>query len=265
MRGSEAPCQTAFSIYAARELNQPGYLNVIYFLFNYRKLYLMHHFIVTGITASFVLAGTLSIPVIAGAETGTPDVSLEPSSSVYMALRGNAIFRDDTTNGGNAPVGLRGPIRFDDGFGVAGAIGADLSHFIAPSLEGLRAEFELAYYENDLGGTASNVEANATAYMANLVYDLQPMSWASALKPYIGVGVGAATFEFDGTSLLDDTSTKFAYQLRVGLGYEIRPALILDLGYRYFDASDPEFRSANGKFDTDYRSHAVEAGVRYRF
>lgn len=225
----------------------------------------MHHFNVSDIAVSLILAGTLSVPVMAAADNGTPDVSLVPSSGVYLALRGNATFLDDTTNVGNAPVDLRGPIGFDDGFGVGGAIGTDLSHLIAPSFEGLRAEFELAYYENDLEGTASNVEINATAYMANLVYDLQPTSWAPALKPYIGVGVGAATFEFDGTSLLDDKNTKFAYQLRVGLGYEIRPALVLDLGYRFFDATDPEFRSVNGKFDTDYRSHAVEAGVRYRF
>ena len=226
----------------------------------------MHHFQIFWRTVSLLFAFTFVVaPTSAVAGDDAPQTALTPSANVYIELRGSARFLDDTSNTGNAPAVLRGTRDFDTGFGLSTALGSDLSRFFSPSFKSLRAEIELSYYENDLAGVAFNPEVSATAYMANLVYDLQPISGIPKLTPYVGVGIGASTVEIEGTSLRSDESTEFAYQVRVGLGYQLRPTLDLSLGYHFFDVMDPTFRSVSGEFDTEFRSHAVEAGLRYRF
>jgi opacity protein-like surface antigen len=217
-------------------------------------------------TSSAVLLGAMAmLSNAAGAdETGDGATGAIPSA-FYAEIRGSANFLEDSANGMNAPNGLGLSTDFDTGFGVSGAIGRDLSDFLTGSLTNFRAEAEIAYNENGIEGAAGNPEINATAYMANLYYDFQTSDTYRNFVPYVGVGVGAATVELDGIALGDDEDTVFAYQVRAGINYRIRPGLLLSLGYRFFDTQDPEFRSALGNFESEYRSHAVEAGLRFRF
>ena len=61
-------------------------------------------------------------------------------------------------------------------------------------------------------------------------------------------------------------STRIGLQARAGIGYELSPTAVVSLGYRFFDTLDPEFDAQNGtSFDSEYRSHTVEVGLRYKF
>ena len=59
----------------------------------------------------------------------------------------------------------------------------------------------------------------------------------------------------------DQDDTVFAWQLGVGVGYELTKAMSLDVGYRYLGSSDFEYGSTN----IELGSHNVTAGVRYTF
>lgn len=90
-------------------------------------------------------------------------------------------------------------------------------------------------------------------------------------SPYFGGGIGAARIEavdlqVTGHSLSSDADVVFAYQLGVGCEYALTDRLSLDLGYRYFSSSRPEFSEPDGRlFKMDYLSHNVVLGLKLGF
>ncbi|MEE9291195.1 MAG: OmpA family protein, partial [Alphaproteobacteria bacterium] len=137
---------------------------------------------------------------------------------------------------------------------------------------GLRLEGELSYRQNDVddfSGAGLEGHANATGFMANLLYDIDV---SPKFVPYVGLGAGAAIVEFDKVSPLpagdstDDSETVFAWQAIAGVAIPIRDQLDLTFDYRYFDVPDVDLRSDAGTdVDTEYASHSVMIGLRYRF
>lgn len=161
-----------------------------------------------------------------------------------------------------------------------------------------RAEFEIAYRQNDLDkikavvsqdigngpingepiptqvvpGTSVSINADgdvsALSFMVNGYFDWQN---PSPLTPYLGAGIGFARvsmndLKVEGVRLVDDSDTVFAYQLAAGVGWEFMPNLTLDLGYRYFATADPEFRDVEGDtFESEYKSHNLMLGLRIGF
>jgi len=68
---------------------------------------------------------------------------------------------------------------------------------------------------------------------------------------------------------MNDDDTVFAWQAIAGVGYEVSPGWVLDVQYRYFNASDVSLTSTplagSVSSSTDYESHAVVAGIRWSF
>ena len=64
----------------------------------------------------------------------------------------------------------------------------------------------------------------------------------SEITPYIGGGLGVANVAIDNLSLSmngvtilgSEDDTVFAYQVGLGIGYEINDEMTADFGYRYF-------------------------------
>jgi opacity protein-like surface antigen len=110
-----------------------------------------------------------------------------------------------------------------------------------------------------------NSDISALGFLANIYYDFKN---TSPFTPYIGGGIGFATiYVSQGTSNLnllwfEDDDTVFAYQLGAGVGYDVSKNWTIDLGYRYFGTSDPQF---GNQFKADFGSHNVSLGARYRF
>lgn len=93
----------------------------------------------------------------------------------------------------------------------------------------------------------------------------------SRFSPYAGVGIGAARIEASGLKvsgqpLGSGSAVVLAYQLGAGIDVSLTDYLNLDLGYRLFSCTKPNFTEATGrKFEMDYISHGALLGLRLGF
>lgn len=228
------------------------------------------------------LLATSALALFAGAQEAQ-------AGDLYISVFGGANFLTNSS-GVAFTSGLVGPnsasttLSFasdaDTGFVLGGAVGTHLDNWV----KGLRAEVEVSFRRNDVGGnwrglsdggegasftTSGAIDANASTFaiMANAWYDIE-MGWK--VKPYVGGGVGWARTKFDGAFVTSNgTSTTynwgfeqsgFAYQLGAGFNYEVAPDVNVGLGYRYFNGPNVDFffsgkDNSRLKFDSD--SHSV--------
>jgi len=105
-----------------------------------------------------------------------------------------------------------------------------------------------------LGDFEARGKIHALSVMGNGFYDIQ---LNSPVTPYIGGGAGFTHIRFDESDITAN-DTVFAYQVGAGIGYHIDSESVLDIGYRYFAASDPEFDGV----EAEYRSHNFVIGLR---
>jgi opacity protein-like surface antigen len=206
-----------------------------------------------------------------------PETDYEPPANTYapaswyVALRGGAVFTDDTSFG---TLGTTVDNTYDAGPFVAGAVGYQFRTW------GLRAEAELGYLESSVSshdidgvGSFSNDDAfgdtSAMFGLASLYYDL-PIN--APIRPFVGGGIGAAdvSFENHGTTptgtVLDDSSNAFAWHLTAGVNYDISPNMALEVGYRYLEFDGVEVTAADGtQSSIDTGNHISFAGLKYRF
>jgi OOP family OmpA-OmpF porin len=121
------------------------------------------------------------------------------------------------------------------GFVLGGNVGYD---FVGP-----RLELEGVYRENT--GTLSHphiartagINFSQVAVMGNLYYDFFA---GSTFVPYIGAGAGAA-FLTVGAHGSTETSTQFAYQGILGVGYNLDQTFRINLEGRYYGTTTPNF------------------------
>jgi len=142
-----------------------------------------------------------------------------------------------------------------------------------------RLEGELAMYDNELDGAALSSGVGAQTLMANLFYDF-PLS--ERFKPYLGVGLGALRVDATETALsstprftgFSGDDTALGVQGLAGLGIQVSPNLILDLGYRYLiNVTDLSFNALRGtgaeaitsQYDADYTNGLATVGLRWQF
>ncbi|MAR56238.1 MAG: hypothetical protein CMM93_03560 [Rickettsiales bacterium] len=188
----------------------------------------------------------------------------------YIGVHGEYSYISDAdieANGAGA-----GEVEFGDNFAAGASIGFR-PYYSQSFLDNTRWELEYTYRAGDLDSVnngALNVgldgSIDAHAFMANLYYDI---ATGTQFVPYLGGGIGFASFDADSSTLaIDESSTEFAYQGMVGVSYTPRsvPDTEWNLGYRYFGTQDPEFSDAAGNtIEHEYNSHNVEVGARFRF
>jgi hypothetical protein len=89
--------------------------------------------------------------------------------------------------------------------------------------------------------------------------------------PYLGFGLGVSSVDVSGTRTqqilgstvtqpLNDSDTSFAYQILLGVNYEINKNWSADLTYRWF-GTDPQIHGG----DVDYTTNMITVGVNYHF
>ena len=175
--------------------------------------------------ALMAAAAFVALPVMAQAQT--------PSSGFYIGAEGGLNWLLNTTvtsnvvnpaTGGLTQVGVSP----QTGFAVGGKIGYD---FVGP-----RVELEGLYLQNQtnvfITGANSVTKIGQLGILANLLYDFMP---ASVITPYVGAGAGIGFV--DGNSSL--SSTVFAYQGIVGLGWNVDSNFRVNLDGRYYGTSNP--------------------------
>lgn len=173
-----------------------------------------------------------------------------------------------------------GRIGYDTGYAITAAVGRKVDY--------VRLEGELSYSASDMEGGSGVIYSDDTktvsasaggdvqtlSFMLNTYFDIDT---GTAFSPFIGGGVGVAkidakiwakgTKEEGGvvssiSESASDDDVVFAYQGIVGVAYAINANTSLDLSYRYFATSDPDFE---GDIDSEYGGNHFMLGFRYSF
>ena len=187
------------------------------------------------------------------------------SSTVFAAegvyISGNAglsLLRDSTLTDTVPGTTITTDAEFESGLNLGLAVGNDFGNgrveiaFDYKS-HGLYKFEDWTTGSGNLGDFDGNGDIKTLSAMINGFYDI-PLG--APVTPYVGGGVGVARIELDnivirGVSIAGSQDTVFAYQLGVGIGYDIIESTTVDIGYRYFRTANPKFRNTKGK----YHSH----------
>jgi len=205
---------------------------------------------------------------------------------LYVSVLGGANWFDgssDVTGNGQTGHSIDG----DTGFMLGAAIGTSLDRW----QRGLRTELEVSYRRNDLSGNwfsdlnpagpdfdtdGGPVFGNHSTFaiMANLWYDIDI---GHKVRPYVGLGAGWARNHFEGAffetffnltqpdSDLNETrendNTGFAWQLGIGLNYEVMAGVDAGLGYRYFEGPRTTTFFEGKRLRLDNDNHTVFVNV----
>jgi opacity protein-like surface antigen len=199
------------------------------------------------------------LAIIAGSWVILTAGAAQAADAPYFSVAAGPAWLSDATL---TEGGLSIDASFDTGYGITVAAGH--------SFDAVRAELELGYRKNGIdsfSGFGVSVpgsgDVTSTSVMANLYYDITPKArWS----PFLGAGLGLARVEVDNAAVMgivigDAADTVFAWQLMAGIGCKLTERTTLDLSYRYFATSDPDFSG----IEAEYGSHSVMAGVRVSF
>ena len=185
----------------------------------------------------------------------------------------------DASSGGNGMVDVRAAPDVDPVFGVGLGYGFD-NGFRLEGVAGYRNvkldvpdSFQGAQPPATVGPNGAG-STRVTNLMANAIYDFN--RGGEGVKPYIGVGLGAArvdtrvaTLYRTGTGLqangFDDSDTSWAYNVVAGFGIPMGDQLTFDIGYTFLDAPELAYQGLDGTYEGSYQDHAITAGLRWQF
>ncbi len=233
------------------------------------------------------------VVAIALATTAMAGPALAKDKAWYIGVEAGAVLQEnqefDIYNAARTVKvsdGLRN--RYNIGYDVGGNIGYDFGKF--------RAEFEVAYKDNEL--TNVNVLAaipairlsNGTtgvpavgnyrdavgntrvlSFMANGLFDFGGEN--GDLGGFIGGGAGIARVQqksfslaSGGAAYLDDSDTGFAWQVLAGIYKPVTKHVDIGLKYRYFNVPDVDTFTTTGLANrTHYHSHSLLLTLAYNF
>ena len=185
---------------------------------------------------------------------------------------------------------------FENGYAVSGEFGARYDN-------GLRSGIELTYTKADvdthsgvnvagtvidgvdaavltgsptkLGATVGQIVATpngdqieSTSVFANLYYDFNR---DGVISPYVGAGLGysnvSVTYSPSGVGIIDDSESKFAYQLKAGATWSVNDRIDLygEAAYRATEDVELQNRLFPGTLNIENTQTVLSVGVRYRF
>jgi len=148
------------------------------------------------------------------------------------------------------------------------------------------ASYRSGFKLDAVDAAPSSYSADITSYnvMVNGYVDF-PLQRTKTIVPYVGGGLGYARNKIDdisnpnlpplppGSSTLPGgTKSGLAWQVSLGVGIQLAPKIILDIGYRYLDSGKIETSAGNvtGFFAQPYdgatgylRAHELQLGVRF--
>jgi opacity protein-like surface antigen len=178
-----------------------------------------------------------------------PAATAAEAGPFYVGLFGGYVMPDDLENGAD--------ISLDNSWalGVKGG-------YIVPAFKWLAVELEYAYLaEQDLDQAGYAGDFKASNLMLNFVLRYPE----GKFHPYIGAGIGWSWGELNVTGpggAVDDTDNALAWQLLLGVNFEITRNWSADLSYRYLRA---EYEFGSGGSDTTSTNHMFLIGVNFHF
>lgn len=177
---------------------------------------------------------------------------------IYVGAIAGATLRPNTVLSSSSLGSEK--MEFSIGFTFGGFVGYDFGN-------NFRLEGEISYRENGIRNVGGeDPQAATSSMMLNGYYELPLMQ---PLNLYFGGGIGVATAQLETISLgqmIDANETLFAYQLEAGIGWNYNPKVNFSMGYRFFDAADPEFvLPAGQRVRMDLENHELILKMRYLF
>ncbi|HUC60766.1 MAG TPA: OmpA family protein [Alphaproteobacteria bacterium] len=185
-----------------------------------------------------------------------------PLPGYYFTFEGGGSFMPtQQISGDNVGANLS----MDSGVALLGAIGFRFD-------DGFRPEIEINYHRNridTIDGThaATSPHTAAFAGMVNLMYDVPYHPFSPRIAPYVGVGVGAAHFDYEevqpfGDTTLSSSDVEAAFQGIVGVAYNLTNRVALTADYRYFRTSTGRLQTGDDRHvSADFESHTVMVGL----
>ena len=188
-------------------------------------------------------------------------------------------------------------VRFDvgttqDAIIVDHEYGYDGALFVGYDLGAFRLEAEVAYKRADIDGLATTIalpgsagpglpvaqtfsdagggNTTALSFMINGLLDFGDDDGVSG---FVGGGVGIARVNFNNQrrfsnqgAFLDDSDSRFAWQVVAGVRQAISDGVDVTLRYRFFNVADIETVGFNGAdFSTRLRTHSLLGGLTFNF
>src|SRR5882757_4619883 len=200
-------------------------------------------------------AALIALPVMAQAQS-------QPNPGFYIGGEGGLNWMFNTT--ANVP-GFGGAVNIypATGWAAGGMVGYD---FVGPrvELEGIYRQNQATLQAAPIGFQQFTAGANIndTAIMANIMYDFR-MGWP--IIPYVGAGAGIA---FVNASALggSTSSTQFAYQGIIGVGYEIDQNWRINIDGRYFGTTNPTINNPFiGGVTYNNNNISLMASIQFKF
>ncbi len=182
--------------------------------------------------------------------------------SFYVGVHGGFNYMEDMDEN------LNGEVEMEIGSVYGVALGYTLKNVEGANL---RLELEGVFRKNDdkEWSESSGLEGDvtSTAVMVNAGVEFVNKT---RYTPVLLIGIGGAHVEFDhkvnGFSVENDSDTVFAYQVGAGCAVNLTEKLVVELGYRFFEAYEPERTDfADVTNVTNYQTHNLMLGMRYSF
>jgi opacity protein-like surface antigen len=206
----------------------------------------------------------------------------DPGPIGYLEYNAGISFVPYQNLTGSAPTsaGLSGRVDTETGFVVGGAIGFNVYRYRDAAF---RTEIAVDYRQEELSSItvlplqsseASGQHTLLTA-MANAYVDYDPEDMNLLVVPYVGFGVGYGRIEIDTDNAaaavrINDEDSVFAWQVMTGVNIPYTETVGFRIGYRYVSTTDPNFdarvsNTGSTRFDSEFDSHEVTAGLRINF
>ncbi|MBQ9271317.1 MAG: porin family protein [Alphaproteobacteria bacterium] len=173
----------------------------------------------------------------------------------YLAVKAKYAFTDYSVTTDAAKYSMD-----KDLFGGSGILGVKFPF----ACGAFRAEAEYTR-TNDAKKNIGDIRAElrTQALMFNAYYDFNTKT---SFTPYVGFGLGGARMKLSGGDRAIH-QTELAWQLGLGVAYEINEHFTADLGYRYIDYGDfsDYLIVGENKTKVEAKANEIMLGIRYTF
>jgi outer membrane protein OmpA-like peptidoglycan-associated protein/opacity protein-like surface antigen len=223
------------------------------------------------------IAAALSTTVLAGPALARDGAWYVGGDFGAMIVEDSEVSLTPGTTAGSTGIAQIG---FDEGFDGSGFVGYDFGAF--------RLEAEVSYKQADVEEViSSNLVIPGTTgttglftggggdvnVLSGMVNGLLDFGDEDGLSGFVGGGVGIARVDVNGVSgfsntaaILDDSDTRFAWQVLAGVRQALSPNVDIHLKYRFFNVDDLEMVGFGGRAaNVDLRTHSLVGGITFNF
>lgn len=191
-----------------------------------------------------------------------PAFSHDEDYRTYLTLGGGLTFMQETEQDHSDTVSFpNNPITISSDSGFNGFIATGLDY------DNGRVEFSLGYNQADFEefedstGATTDLEGNlkVASFLVSVFWDFNK---DGSVSPYFGGGVGVCHIKLDDTIIGENRDGALAYQLGLGLSFNMSENTKFDVGYKMLSVVEPNL----GPIDPDYVVlHNGNAALRFLF